>query len=654
MAQQMYYWGEEKEAADPDHTFIEFSAKAPPSREVTAADSGGASRRVACPPGGPSGGPSGASSLAGQSASHQGNQEGRVGWGHKLDFLFSCISVSVGLGNVWRFPYLCYKNGGGAFLVTYAIAMVFCGVPIFFQEVAIGQYLGSGGMTLVGQLCPILQGVGYATMTLVFFLDIYYCIIIAWTLFYLIASFVTLPDLPWSGCDNEWNTAHCYDPRANGSFLGDNKTDRPANRTSPVEEYWDRRVLRITGGIHDLGGMQWELFACLALGWVLVYFIIYRGLHQSGKIIWFTALFPYAILAVLLVRSVTLEGAGAGLLYYVTPRWEALLGPGPWIDGATQIFFAYSIGMGALPTLGAYNAYNHNSYRDALITCVVNTLTSLIAGVVTFSILGHVALEQGTTVANVVTSGPGLVFLTYPEVVLRLPGAPVWSAVFFTMLVVLGIDSEFCIVEALVAGLADQWPVLKTHRKKFTAVVCGLMFLLGLPMVTHGGAYIFQLMDFYSVSGMSLLWVCFFQTIAIGWIFGAKNFSACIKSMMGVEVNKFWYACWVVFAPAVMVAIFVFYVVQYEPLTYGSSYQYPLWAQGLGIAISFSSMIWIPAYAVYYMIKSKGTFKERLLRGLKPDIKCKAKIPAGQKGPVIPMSESSAGLLTKNSSFLNQ
>ena len=122
---------------------------------------------------------------------------------------------------------------------------------------------------------------------------------------------------------------------------------------------------------------------------------------------------------------------------------------------------------------------------DALITCVVNTLTSLLAGVVTFSILGHIALEQGTTVASVVKSGPGLVFLTYPEVVLRLPGAPIWSAVFFTMLVVLGIDSEFCIVEALVAGLADQWPILKVHRKKFTAAVCFLMFLLGLPMVTH-------------------------------------------------------------------------------------------------------------------------------------------------------------------------
>merc|ERR1712012_1255496 len=124
---------------------------------------------------------------------------GRGQWGNKLDFLFSCISVSVGLGNVWRFPYLCYKNGGGAFLIVYFIAMTFCGIPVFFQEVAIGQYLGSGGMTLVAQLCPLFKGVGIATMVLVFFLDIYYCVIIAWTIFYMVDTF-----------DGWWNTEYCY------------------------------------------------------------------------------------------------------------------------------------------------------------------------------------------------------------------------------------------------------------------------------------------------------------------------------------------------------------------------------------------------------------------------------------------------------------
>jgi len=121
-------------------------------------------------------------------------------FGNKLDFLFSCISVSVGLGNVWRFPYLCYKNGGGTFLLIYFIAMFACGIPVFFQEVAAGQYLGTGGLTMVGQLVPILQGVGYATMTIVFWLDIYYCIIIAWTLFYLINTIINIPELPWRTC----------------------------------------------------------------------------------------------------------------------------------------------------------------------------------------------------------------------------------------------------------------------------------------------------------------------------------------------------------------------------------------------------------------------------------------------------------------------
>ncbi|XP_054272044.1 sodium- and chloride-dependent GABA transporter 1-like [Macrosteles quadrilineatus] len=619
MSEKMYYWGQEKDV-DPEQTFIEFSAKQGPSDGVTP---------QVIPP--------------------QPEEEERGGWGNKLDFLFSCISVSVGLGNVWRFPYLCYKNGGGAFLVTYGIAMVFCGIPIFFQEVAVGQYLGAGGMTLVGQLCPLLQGVGYATMTIVFFLDIYYCIIISWTLFYLIASFTSLPGLPWEHCDNWWNTETCFAPGMNATLIH----NRTNHTTTPVEEYWDKRVLQISPGIDQLGGMQWELLGSLLLGWVLIYLIICRGLHQSGKIIWFTALFPYVVLLVLLVRGVTLPGAGDGLLYYITPRWEELLGPGPWIDGATQIFFAYSIGTGALPALGSYNKFHHNCYKDAIITCIVNTLTCLLAGCVTFSILGNIALEQGTHVSEVVKSGPGLVFLTYPEVVLKLPGAPAWAAIFFSMLVILGIDSEFCIVESFITGMVDNWPeTLRPHRAKFTMAVCVLLCLLGIPMVTQGGAYIFQLMDYYSASGMCLLWVCFFQTIAISWIFGAGKFIDCVHQMMGVRPNRFWYFCWVFFAPATMVSIFIFYIVMYVPAKYGP-YVYPDWAELIGIGLSLSSMLWIPGYAIYYLITTPGTFKENLVLGLTPNFKSRARVSASAKSSALQMSESSAGLLSKNSSFLN-
>merc|ERR1719348_2795617 len=179
-------------------------------------------------------------------------------WGNKLDFLFSCISVSVGLGNVWRFPYLCYKNGGGAFLIVYFTAMTFCGIPIFFQEVAIGQYLGSGGMTLVSQLCPMLKGVGIATMALVFFLDIYYCVIIAWTFFYLFATFSKFPDLPWDTCEGHWNTEACFhasdNMTANDILLKQLVKNLTAmgiknKTTTPVEEFWDNRVLQMNEGV---------------------------------------------------------------------------------------------------------------------------------------------------------------------------------------------------------------------------------------------------------------------------------------------------------------------------------------------------------------------------------------------------------------------
>merc|ERR1719507_2891068 len=183
-----------------------------------------------------------------------------------------------------------------------------------------------------------------------------------------------------------------------------------------------------------------ELAGCLVLAWLCVYGIIAKGLHSSGKIIWFTALFPYFVMAILLGRALTLPGAFDGLWYYVHVDWSKLMDGETWIDGATQIFFAYSVGMGALPALGSYNKFHHNCFKDAIITCVVNTLTCLLAGVLVFSILGYMAHVQETTIENVVNSGPGLVFLTYPDLVLKLPLSVMWAFIFFAMLLVLGID----------------------------------------------------------------------------------------------------------------------------------------------------------------------------------------------------------------------
>ena len=223
-------------------------------------------------------------------------------------------------------------------------------------------------------------------------------------------------------------------------------------------------------------------------------------------------------------------------------------------DGGTQIFFSYGVGIGALLALGSYNKFNHNCHKDAIFVCCVNTFTSFFSAVVIFSILGYMAHSKGVEVGDVVKSGPGLAFLVYPEVVLTMAPSPLWAFLFFIMLLTLGIDSQFCGVESLMTGLVDNWPkTLQPHRKKFTLGMTVFMFLLGLPMITRNGIYIFQLMDFYAASGMSLLWCVFFQTIAICWVFGARRLYGCIEEMIGYRVSYYWFVCWVLLAPAFMV-----------------------------------------------------------------------------------------------------
>jgi len=211
-------------------------------------------------------------------------------WSSQYDFAFSCIAYAVGLGNVWRFPYLCFKNGGGAFLIPYFFSMLVCGIPLFFLEVSVGQYLGVGGMSVVGQLAPIFKGVGFSAIMMVFLENVYYIIVVAWTIFYLVQTFTDLPSLPWSDCikgNGTWANEKCWSPDSGVPF----KESLPFlngymknESESPVEQFWNNEALGITEGIHEVGGMNWDLLGCLLLAWLVVYAVIWKGLHNSGKV----------------------------------------------------------------------------------------------------------------------------------------------------------------------------------------------------------------------------------------------------------------------------------------------------------------------------------------------------------------------------------
>uniref|UniRef100_A0A8C6TEU6 Transporter n=1 Tax=Neogobius melanostomus TaxID=47308 RepID=A0A8C6TEU6_9GOBI len=519
---------------------------------------------------------------SGAGASPGAYQE-RETWTRQMDFIMSCVGFAVGLGNVWRFPYLCYKNGGGVFLIPYLLIVFIGGIPIFFLEIALGQFMKAGSIN-VWNIAPLFKGLGYSSMVIVFFCNTYYIMVLAWGFYYLIHSF----------------TANLF---ANSSWF----------LTFCDFEFSRNKVLNISSGLDEPGSMSWELTLCLMAVWIMVYFCVWKGVKSTGKIVYFTATFPYVVLIILFVRGVTLPGAYEGIMYYIKPNWSKLQEAQVWIDAGTQIFFSYAIGLGALTALGSYNRFNNDCYKDAFVLALINSGTSFFAGFVVFSILGFMAAEQGVDISQVAESGPGLAFIAYPKAVSLMPVAPLWAALFFFMLLMLGLDSQFVGVEGFVTGILDLFPASYNHKYKreiAVALCCGLCFIIDLSMVTQGGMYVFQLFDYYSASGMTLLWQAFWECVVVAWVYGADRFMDDVARMIGYRPFPWMKWCWAFITPCVCIGIFLFHLVNYKPLTYNTDYIYPWWGEVIGWCMALSSMLCIPVSLLYKLFRAKGSFSQ--------------------------------------------
>ncbi|XP_035241053.1 sodium- and chloride-dependent GABA transporter 2-like isoform X1 [Anguilla anguilla] len=544
--------------------------------------------------------------------------EERGQWGSKVEFLLAVAGNIVGLGNVWRFPYLCYKNGGGAFLVPYLLFAVTCGIPLFLLETAMGQYTQEGGITCWRKLCPLAEGIGYAGQLIQFYGCMCYIVILAWALFYLYFSFSS--QLPWASCSNTWNSDHCVD--FSNRNLTTNWTQQPNNSSSAATEFWERRVLAISGGIEEVGSVRWEVLLCLIIMWVICYFCIWKGVKSTGKVVYFTATFPYLMLLVLLIRGLTLPGALQGVVFYLYPDPSHLTDPQVWMEAGSQIIFSYSLGAGALTVLGSYNTYNNNCYRDCFWLCLLNSGTSVVAGFAVFSVLGFMAHEQGVAIEEVAESGPGLAFIAYPQAVAMMPLPQLWAVCFFIMIILLGLDSQFVGMEGVITSVTDMFPTLLRragHREIFVLLFCLSCFILQLVMVTQGGMYVFQLFDYYAFNGACVFFLCVFEVLAMGWLFGAERMVDAIEDMTGERPCLIFKLCWLYFTPLVTLGSFIFYVVDYQPLTFNRWYVYPDWAYVLGWLLALSSVVLVPGWSLVKLSLSTGTLRQRLSHLCHPD-----------------------------------
>ncbi|CAL8284121.1 unnamed protein product [Gadus morhua 'NCC'] len=551
----------------------------------------------------------------------EGREDGLVErgqWANKMEFLLAVAGQIIGLGNVWRFPYLCYKNGGGVFFIPYLLFLVVCGVPLFLLETSLGQYTSLGGVSAWRALCPLFGGLGYASQLMMLHGCVYYIIILAWALYYLASSFQT--PLPWAHCNNTWNTDACV------LFHQQNRSSDVSlagNATSPVMEFWEREVLKMSSSLDELGPINWKLALCLVAVWVLCYFCVWKGVKSTGKVVYLTATFPYLMLFVLLVRGATLPGAAEGIVYYLKPNTTRLADPEIWMDAGTQIFFSYGISLGSLTAMGSYNKFNNNCYKDSFLLCLLNSLTSFVAGFAIFSVLGFMAGEQGVDIAEVAQSGPGLAFVAFPRAVAMMPLPHFWAVCFFLMLLMLGLDTQFVCLEALMTSLTDLYPrtIRRGRRRELILLaICTACCLLGLTMVTPGGVYIFEIYDHHSCSGASMLLLAIFQSIVVGWVYGPERFSDHIRDMIGHSPSPFFKVCWKYLTPVVCIATFIGALVRWSPLRLTKGLVSPAWATGLGWLLTLSSVSLIPIWALYLLVITPGPLLERISLLCRPTI----------------------------------
>ncbi|XP_035710053.1 sodium-dependent nutrient amino acid transporter 1 [Folsomia candida] len=508
----------------------------------------------------------------------------RAEWSNPVEFLFSCIALSVGLGNVWRFPFTAYKNGGGAFLLPYFVVLFLIGKPLYFMELSWGQFSSYGQVKAWGAV-PLLKGVGYGELIASICGGSYYCAIMAITVYYLLQSFKSV--LPWTVCADEWQEC------------GENMTE------SIPELYLKKEVTMELENIENgVGVPELKLAICLFVVWTLVFLTVFKGIKSSGKASYFLAIFPYFVLVILLIRGLTLPGSWEGVWYFIKPQWDKILEPRVWYAAITQCLFSLSTGFGATIMNASYNSFTHNIYRDAFIINILDVFTSLLAGLTVFATCGNLAVELNVEISDVVKSGPGLAFISYPDAISKIKIVPQLHAIlFFSMLLTLGIGTAISIANGIITVICDEFPGLK--RLVVTSIVCLGGFSVGLIYVTPGGQFLITLVDYYG-AGFVIFVMSTLEIIGIAWIYGVGNFCTDLEFMLNRKIGWFWKICWAFIIPVAFITILLYTLLTSTTLTHGGV-PFPTIALMFGRGLAICAVSIVPIFAIQVIYKTPGS-----------------------------------------------
>uniref|UniRef100_UPI0037E9B855 sodium-dependent neutral amino acid transporter B(0)AT1-like n=1 Tax=Semicossyphus pulcher TaxID=241346 RepID=UPI0037E9B855 len=578
----------------------------------------------------------------------QEESEDRPKWDNKAQYILTCVGFCIGISNVWRFPYLCQSNGGGAFMILYLILLVLEGMPLLLMEFVIGQRLRKGSVGAWRAINPYLTGIGIGSMLVSLLIVLYYNTIIAWILWYLFNSFQS--PLPWSQCP-----------------LNDNGTGfvSECQRSSTMDYYFYRVTLNSSASIAESGGIQWPIVVCLLAAWTVICICYIRGISTSGKAVYVTAILPYIVLLIFLIRGLTLKGAWSGIKHLFIPDVSKLTEPTTWLNAGAQVFYAFGLGWGGLISFSSYNPVHNNCMKDAVMLTAVTGFTSIYAATVTYTIIGFRATENydncisnniltllnafdlpedSITTSNYEAAynhlnssspdivlgldikscdmqrllnegveGTGLAFIVFTEAITKMPGSPAWSVLFFMMLLCLGISSLFGSFEGVVVPLRDlnmfpkKWP-----QEALTGATCFVAFIISLLFAQHSGIYWVTLFDNFAGS-VPLLIIGVFELIAVVYLYGIDRFNKDIEFMIGYKPNIFWQVSWRITSPLIILFILIFYLVTLgqKELTYLvwdpnsdefpslASVPYPSWINVIIFILAGIPSLAMPAYALY-------------------------------------------------------